>query len=493
MICWGLFLLCQLVNGQEKEQKYIHITNADSLVFDQNNSDYRRLIGNVAIEHDGSTIDCDSAYILMSSNFFHGYGNVIIHQGDSVTAYGNEVEYNGDTKSGILIENARLFQNNSKIYSDNIYFDEVNSLAYWHEFGKIIRDGSILTSKNGYYYTERDYFIFSDSLVMNDEDFQLFSDTLGFDPNANKADIFGPTIIITEEDSIYSESGWFNNESKIGIFEDNVEITSDGQKLFADSVYYDQIDSIGNAYGNVEINDTENNVWIYGEEALQNHKEKTGIVIGTPLMIQVFEEDSLFLHADTFQIIQKETGKEVFAFPKVKYYKSDLQGNCDSIHFAPNDSLIKMLGEPVIWSDKNQITGDTINIITYDSQIKKLLAFEHAFMIEEVDSVRYSQIKGKTMDAFFVEGKIDQVLFKGNGETNYWAVDEDDLLIGINQTKCSSIRIKMENNEIRMISFLEKPNSNFSPPLSTPPQDLLLKDFHWLDSKRPKSKEDIFK
>lgn len=492
LMCWGFFLFSLLLNGQEKD-KFIRITNADSLVFDQNNSDYRRLIGNVGIEHDGSTINCDSAYILLDNNYFHGYGNVIIHQGDSITAYGEEVEYDGNNNSGILSQNARLFQSDSKIYSENIYFDQNQSLAYWLGFGKIIREGSILTSKRGYFYSERDYFIFSDSVNIIDQEYQLFSDTLGFDPSTKTADIFGPTTIISNKDTIYSELGEFNSQTQIGTFEKNVEIKSQGQMLYADSVYFNQTDSIGNAVGNVKINDPANNVWIYGEKAFQDYSLNTGLIEGKPLMIQVFEDDSLFLHADTFKIAQKEEHKEIFAFPKVKFFKSDMQGACDSIHFSPNDSLIKMINDPVIWSAKNQITGDTIYIKTYDSEIKNLFVFEHAFMIEEVDSVRFSQIKGKTMTAYFKDGNIHQVVFKGNGETNYWAVDENDLLIGINQTKCSSIKIKMEDSEIRTISFLNNPSSSFSPPLDTLPKDLLLKDFNWQNDKRPRDKEDIFK
>lgn len=491
-MCWGFFLFSLALKGQD-QPKFIRITNADSLVFDQSNSDYRRLIGNVGIEHEGSTINCDSAYILLDSNFFHGYGNVVIHQGDSITAYGEEVEYDGNRNSGILSRNARLLQDDSKIYSENIYFDQNQSIAYWLDFGKILREGSTLTSKRGYFYTQKDYFIFSDSLVLVDENYQLYSDTLGYDPNSKIADIFGPTTIISNSDTIYSEFGKFNSESQTGTFEENVEVRSQGQILYADSVYFNQTDSIGDAVGNVKINDPANNVWIYGDKAFQNYAMNTGIIEGEPLMIQVFEEDSLYLHADTFKIAQKENHKEIFAYPQAKFFKSDMQGACDSIHFSPADSLIKMINQPIIWSAKNQITGDTIFIKTYDSELKNLFVFNHAFMIEEVDSVRFSQIKGKTMTAYFRNGEINQVVFKGNGETNYWAVDENDLLIGINQTKCSSIKIKMEESEIRTISFLDKPSSSFSPPLETSPENLLLKGFQWLDSKRPKSKEDIFK
>lgn len=492
-MCWGFFLLSLVIQAQDKEQKFIRITNADSLVFDQNNSQYRRLIGNIGIEHNGSTINCDSAYILIDNNFFHGYGNVVINQGDSIKAYGEEVKYKGNEKSGILSQNARLFQDDSKIYSENIYFDQNQNIAYWLDFGKIIRENSTLTSKKGYFYTQRDYFIFSDSLVLIDEGYLLYSDTLGYNPNTKTADIFGPTTIINEGDTIYSEWGTFNSDTQIGTFENNVVITSDNQKLYADSVYFNQADSIGHAIGNVKIKEINNDVWIYGEKAFQNHAENTGVIEGEPLMIQIFDGDSLFLHADTFKIEQIENHKEIYAYPAVKFFKTDMQGACDSLHFSPNDSLIKMLGEPIIWSEKNQITGDTIFIETYDSEIKHLFVFEHAFMIEEVDSIRYSQIKGKTMTANFIEGKINQILFKGNGETNYWALDEEDLLIGINQSKCSSIRIKMKENEIQTISFLEKPSSIFSPPLSTPVGDLLLKDFIWHSQKRPASKEDIFK
>lgn len=494
---WGFFCLLLFVQfisySQSKRDKLLHIRNADSLVYDVSISKYKKLIGNVLIEHDGTLMRCDSAYVQEDSSYFRGFSNVFVKQGDSIKAYGDEIIYQGNSSDAELIGNARLFKGDSKVYSERLFFNQKAETSYWLNGGKIIQDGSILTSNKGYYNSKSDYFTFRDSVVLIDEDYNIFSDTLGYDPKSKNAEMFGPTTIISEGDTIYTESGYFSNQTQIGRFKTNVKIFSADQHMFADSVYFDQKDSIGHAIGNVRIWDKNENLWIYGEDAFQNHKTKKGLVKGKPLMIQVFEDDSMFMHADTFKVEEIKSHKNIFAYPGVRFFKEDMQGVCDSMHFSFADSLIKMHGDPVLWTESNQLTGDTILMLTYDQEIKNLFINSNSFMIEEIDTTRYNQIKGKRMVGFFKANEITKLDVNGNGETIYWAQDSKNEIIGVNKTECSNIRIRMKDRSIESITFLNKPSSSFSPPKDSSPEKLLLKNFVWKKDLRPKNKEDVLR
>ena len=46
-----------------------------------------------------------------------------------------------------------------------------------------------------------------------------------------------------------------------------------------------------------------------------------------------------------------------------------------------------------MWSEENQMTSDRIDIHTEDGRIHSMFLDQNAFVIGEVDSIRYNQIK----------------------------------------------------------------------------------------------------
>lgn len=487
----GFLLLLPLLHHAQDGSKLIQIISANSLESDEVYG--KRLIGNVTLLHEGTYMRCDSAYLEPDSNYFHGYGRVRVTKGDSLKAFSEEMVYNGNTKKGQLIRNVKIIQGDATLKTDMLYYDKGSNLSYYLTGGEVVQEGARLTSKKGYYHQDEGYFSFREDVVMIDQDFRLESDTLQYYPDSKRAKIQGPTQIVSDQDSIYSEEGDFFTETKIGHFSKNAVVKSVDQDLYADSIYFNKMDSIGEAYGHVRMLDKKENVWIHGETAKQNQKQKRAIVYDRAEMLQIDEEDTLFLHADTLRFVELPAGKEIYAYRHVKFYREDIQGKCDSINFAFSDSLMKMYGSPVLWSDENQISSDTINLLIYESKIHELQLFKNSFIISQYDEERYNQISGKKMTGFFKDNKIVRFDVFGNGQSIYWAEDDDKKLIGVNEIECSDIVIYLDDNKIQKIKFIEKPDALFSPPGDKNPQELRLKGFFWDDSNRPLKREDIFK
>ena len=53
----------------------------------------------------------------------------------------------------------------------------------------------------------------------------------------------------------------------------------------------------------------------------------------------------------------------MLAYNNVSFYKSDLQGKCDSLRYSYSDRIMQMLIEPVIWNEENQMTSDSIHLV----------------------------------------------------------------------------------------------------------------------------------
>ncbi|HPG32690.1 MAG TPA: LptA/OstA family protein, partial [Lentimicrobium sp.] len=207
------------------------------------------------------------------------------------------------------------------------------------------------------------------------------------------------------------------------------------------------------------------------------------------------KQDTLFMHSDTmratFDSAQKT--KEVFAYYHVKFYRDDIQGLADSIVYKTADSTMRMLGMPVLWTDENQLTADSIYITTANKEVRNMFLYNAAFIIsKDTLGSGYNQIKGRNMTGYFLKNDLTAIRVQGNSETIYWVREEDGTLTGINKGYSSNMAIRLRERKMKQIVYIEKPNAVLYPEGDLKPDELLLKNFKWLGDRRPLKREDIF-
>ncbi|MDZ7646059.1 MAG: hypothetical protein U5K54_02125 [Cytophagales bacterium] len=72
-----------------------------------------------------------------------------------------------------------------------------------------------------------------------------------------------------------------------------------------------------------------------------------------------------------------------------------MQGVADSLVYAAADSTIHFFTNPVLWSDENQITADSIRMLLKNKKIDKLYMIANAFVASQ-DSLKISiKLKGE--------------------------------------------------------------------------------------------------
>ncbi|MFA5329980.1 MAG: OstA-like protein [Prolixibacteraceae bacterium] len=182
----------------------------------------------------------------------------------------------------------------------------------------------------------------------------------------------------------------------------------------------------------------------------------------------------------------------VLAYHRVRFYRKDFQGKCDSLAYWSKDSTIQLYKDPVIWSDNNQITADYIEMINRTKDPDEIIMKNDAFIIAmEDDSLRFNQIKGKNMTGFVRNNQLYKIDVNGNGQSNYYARDKTGI-IGLNKAESSNITIYMNKGKVKKIAFIKSPDGELKPLGELEDADKLLPGFKWQAEIRPKNKEDIF-
>ncbi len=498
---FGIFFFLFFVNPLlTYSQKKVEIVHAGSLKFDKRlGNGAKRLIGDVEFKHENVLLFCDSAYFY-KDNSLDAFGHVHIQQNDSIHLYGDLLNYKGDTKKAILTNNVIVNKGDMQLTTDALNYDMATSVGYYTNSGKIVNKENILTSNQGYFYAKTNYLNFKNNVVLTNPQFVINSDTLRYNTFSKITYFLGPTTIKSKENMIYCEDGWYNTSTDLSRFSKNAYILTKEQKMFGDSLYYNRKKGIGKAIKNVHIIDTVQNTNIKGDYAIHYELIDLSIVTGQALLTKIQENDTLFLHADTLKAIGKPNNnlqeknnkqQQLFAYHKVKIFKKDLQGKCDSLVYTLSDSTMNMYKNPTLWSDENQLTADSMKIITGNKSLKTIELKGTCFIVSKEDSLRFNQIKGKYMKGFFTENKLTRINVEGNGQTIYYA-KEKETIKAVNRADCSDLHIYLKENKIDKITFVTKPDATLYPLEQIDLKDLKLKDFTWRALERPLKFSDIF-
>lgn len=181
------------------------------------------------------------------------------------------------------------------------------------------------------------------------------------------------------------------------------------------------------------------------------------------------------------------------AFHHVRVFNDSLQSVSDSLFLSSKDSVFRLYYDPVLWSGNSQITGDTIYLFTKNKQPERLYVFENGMVVNKTKEGFFNQMAGKTINGYFVEGKIDYMRVKGSqAESIYYLQDEDSAYIGMNRATGDVIDLYFKNDELKKVLFINEVKGVMYPMNQIPADQKQLKNFEWLDSRRPKNKLELF-
>jgi lipopolysaccharide export system protein LptA len=494
-----VFTLSLAAFSQDKKMKTarVKIMGADSLVYLKELGDnVQSLVGNVRLKHENTWMYCDSANFNTDSNRVEAFRNIHIIQNDSIHLYGDYLEYEGRISLAKVRKNVRLEKKNVILTTEFLDYDKMNDVAYYFDGGKIVNNDNVLISKLGHYYPNTNEAWFKDSVVLENPQYTIFSDTLKYNTQTEVAGILGPTFIVSEENLIYSEDGYYDTFNNTAWLRKNSYVQGE-QLLKGDTIFYNRNEGIGEVFNNMELTDTANNITITGNYGYYYEQDKRALATKKAALLQVHQGDTLFLHADTLKLdpvtdtINLEDSRLIRAYHHVKFFRKDLQGRCDSMTYDFRDSTNTFYHDPVIWAQGNQMTAQVIKLYTRNKTLYKAELINGAFIIAPEDSLHYNQIKGKSMVGYIKDNELYRIDVDGNGQTIYHPKD-NGLVIGVNRAESSNLTIFLSDRKVQEIIMRVQPKGNLNPPFLLPDDQTKLEGFRWLEPYRPKNKLDIY-
>lgn len=468
---------------------------------DPNDGDIWILYRGVKAIHEGMTLASDSAHYNTRENSFTAFGHVVITLSDTTFIYGNRLFYDGNRRVvDIWDDTVTMIDGATQLLANHVTYERNRATAYYTEWGYAFSGTRSLYSRQGQYNSNlKEFFIYHD-VVLSDTTMDLYTDTLIYSTVTEVAHFESPTYIYSDSSVIYSELGDYNTATHFAISYWASHVDNRGRMIDSDTLYYDENQRYGKAWGRVKIVDSVNNITCKGRYGETSQEQGFSFVTDSAMVIFVDQGDSLFLHADTVYVTTDTSNRlqTVRANYHVKVYRFDAQAMCDSAFYAASDSMLSLYGSPFLWYDHYQCSADTIELAHDTSGVRQAWLRSSCFAMQQVDREKFNQLKGRQGVVYFASGEPRYADVLGNAQMVFYITESDstgkESLLGVNAGMGTDIRIYFDTNRApRRVVVYDKPDMQTYPVKELPDEWKRLKDFQWLSARRPRRPLDIFK
>lgn len=500
--------------------KHVFIEHADEMK--KINDTFIILTGNVQFSKGAMLMYCDSAHYFPDTESMDAFSNVRMEQGDTLFIYAEELNYRGPEEVAYLYDNGRdsvrLINRDVMLKTPIFIYDLGIDLGYYNVGGALTDKKNRLTSIEGEYVPSTKEANFYNRVHLNSigesDTLDIYTDTLYYNTDTHVAEIYSYSEIVNAQATIFTVSGTYNTETNIAdLYERSLVKTSNNNTLQGDTLFYDRNAGYGEAWGHMVLTDSARQATLTGDYGFYNELTDSSYVIGNALAMEYSRPDTLYLHGKQIQTFREfdtihieadtvlgipassriDTANILVAYPRVRFYRTDMQGLCDSMRFDSRDTTLHMYTHPIVWSGERQIFGNVIDVHFNDSTIVWARLPEFGFSAEHVDEEFYQQLSGKEMMAYFDDnGEINHLDVSGNVMAVFLPMENDSTFNKIFNIESSFLSADFKDRELLRMKFWPENNTVGTPLFLAKRSIYYLPQFKWYEGLRPAYPMDVF-
>lgn len=461
------------------------------------------LVGNVQFRKGDMFMYCDSARFYEETSSLEAYNNVRMEQGDTLFVYGDELVYDGTTEIAELRafpgRDVRLINRNVTLTTPVFFYDMPQDMGYYMVGGKLDDKTNTLTSQQGFYYpaTKDAFFYFNVELTGPDQNdtLKMYTDSLTYNTNTAIAQLMCETLITSKDGEINSTSGFYDTRTGIAdLYDRSLVHMKRGNTLTGDTLFYDREQGFGEAFGNMILTDSARQSSILGDYGYYDELIDSAFVTGNALAMEYSRKDTLYLHGDTITACMDPTDstKVTNVFHRVRFFRNDIQGLCDSMSMVERDSILYMYYNPIVWNGDKQVVGNVIWVHMSDSTADWARLPEIGLMSQHIGEDCYNQLSASDMTVWMADSTISRLYAEGNVQTIMFPMENDSTYNKFSFSESSYMDAYFEDNELKRLIMWPETTGKVTPLYLAKRSSYYLPKFRWYGPLRPMSAAEVF-
>ncbi len=429
------------------------------------------------------------------------YGGKVVNKKTTLTS--TEGNYYGESKDIFFFKNVLLVQPNGTIKTDSLQYNTITEVSTFIS-PTIIKDkkGLTIKTREGFYDIKKKIANLYKRSIIEDSTFSITADEIAIDSLNGLSEFRGNAVYRSKDkeqgfDMIANNIKTNNKRSTIMATQIPLLIIKQGSDsvfITADTLFTGRVIDLLKTKNIPRVRPVPIDTSIKKGVTKTIIKDTVKVAAAKPTIKKGSSKNSIDSAKLKSEPTVDSTLKYFEAYKNVKIFSDSLQAVGDSLFFSGQDSVFRLFDNPILWSQENQISGDTIYLFLKNKRPERIYVFENALSISKVDSSNYfNQVRGNSINALFDStGQVDFLTARGSAENIYYAQDEQKRFVGVNKNSSDLIEIIFAEGKPKRVKFINNLEGNLLPMRGkTNHDELKLKSFNWLDKIRPKSKFDI--
>lgn len=434
-----IFLIFAIhINAQDK----ITINHADSLVGKTiDGEQVREAVGNVSLSHNNVHITCNRVIQYFNQNKADLYGNVKVVQ-DTLSIFAPQGTYYGNESKVVCPAGATLTD-----------------------------PKTTLKANYGVYLFTQDLANFRGNVRITDNtSYTITSDELDYYRSVQKSYARGNVKVVSDSSVIYSDNLVYEKLIGISTATGNVKIESDSTVITSKKATYYEFEKKSIAEEDVKIDFLTENAVVYGSYAENYETRNYSFVRGKARLVQIETKDgntdTTFIFSEKMESF-RNIPEHYIARDSVKTMRNDFSSVSNSGYYFRDISgkggVISLAGEPVVWKEEMQVTGDSI-YANFRDDIDDIYIIKSAFALQlnDLNSSRYDQISGIFMHIKFIQNQVDFIQVDTNAASIYFVYDSNSPN-GANRSNGDVIKLHFKEKKVDKVNIYGKPTGTYFP------------------------------
>ena len=255
-----------------------------------------------------------------------------------------------------------------------------------------------------------------------------------------------------------AKEGDYEVDEKRAHFTGNVVVKDSLSTTTCDDLTYFEKDDRSIAVGNVVISSPQDGVTVYGDSLMHLGTINYTIVPKHPTLLQVDTSD--FGRLDTLVVVSKmmeayrDSSQRYVARDSVMIVRNEIAAVCDQGIYWPQDGLLVLTKQPIVWYDENQISGDSIAVRLENHRLRSVFVEGRAMAVSRSDSAlaqRFDQLTGRTLMIYFGQSNIERIVAERQSISLYYLFD-NKTPNGANKSSGDRIVVEFTDGQVDQIS-----------------------------------------
>lgn len=463
-----------------------------------------------------------------SVGFFHSGGAMVDKDGNVIESI--EGSFNQKENEFIFERNVEMYMDSIRIATTELRYLSDPQIAYFGKETNMWKGDSFMRADRGWYNRSSEIIYFADSVYMNDPQYESWTDEMFYDKITGEVNMYTSSQILDTAHTSYYIGDHIQYErdtidGRITISEkpavvffgenENHQVDTlffGAEKVLIYSVKKCDIDTLDINASEERLNDILFDTLKKRREEQAAEREKKLIErlreagklpperpAADSTATGVPESDSLDFAVDSLLIdslvvvppLDTTHIRHLFAYNKVRAYRSDTQMVCDTLIFTGLDSIARLYGRPAIWNEvKNQITSQVMHFLLRNGNLYRGSMITDAWLISQQDSVYFNQIKCTEMMGYFHDNTLYRFDALGGVNAMFY-MEEGEALTTVNVKEAKSMSAMIKDGNAQRMLYMETIKSDAYPILQLEVEKHRLKDFEWRGQERPVTRFDI--